>query len=202
MQGSSVRLPRGALSSHVSDIRGNRIGISHHHTTRASPVDDIHAEGSQYPFLHGSEWGTGPPTLSTRYLLGAGLQRNVPARPRTASPRITQGSNISPMALMHAHSTAHTPTILTNANDSGELAPRAPATPTREATSESVDDGVSASEVLSTITRGASTAEIPTVIASTFEEGHLVTFPTRQIPRVGNAHFAHAVHASVFNALV
>ena len=31
---------------------------------------------------------------------------------------------------------------------------------------------------------------------------HLVTFPTRQIPRVGNAHFARAVNASVFNALV
>ena len=29
----------------------NRIGISHHHITRASPVDDIHAEVSQDSFL-------------------------------------------------------------------------------------------------------------------------------------------------------
>ena len=74
------------------------------------------------------------------------------------------------MDLTHTTSTAHATPNMNNDNDSDELAPRSPATPTREATSESVDDGVSASEVLSTITRGTSTAENPTVITSTIEE--------------------------------
>ena len=34
----------------VSDTRGKGIGVSHHHTTRASPVDDTHAEVSQDSF--------------------------------------------------------------------------------------------------------------------------------------------------------
>ena len=42
---------------------------------------------------------------------------------------------------MHTPSFAHTTPNLNNANNSGGLASRSPATPTREATSESVDDG-------------------------------------------------------------
>ena len=70
------------------------------------------------------------------------------------------------MALMHAHSTAHTTPNLTNADCSGEQTSRSSATPTRETTSESVDGGVSEFEVLSTIMRGASTTASPTVVAS------------------------------------
>ena len=170
MVGSRWRLPHGVLPCHVSDIRGKGFGFSGHHITRASPIDDTQAEGSQYLFLHGSEWGNGPSTFSTIDHRSIDLARNVPTRPSTASCRITQGSNISPMASMHTTSTAHTTPILTNADCSGEQTSRSSATPTRETTSESVDDGVSASEVLSTITRGASNTAIPTVIASTSDK--------------------------------
>ena len=51
MEDTRWRLPHGVLPSHVSDIRGKGIGVSHHHITRASPVDDTHAEVSQDSFL-------------------------------------------------------------------------------------------------------------------------------------------------------
>ena len=93
-----------------------------------------------------AEGETDPSTFCTIDHRSTGLARNVPTRPRTASSRITQGSNISPMALMHATSTAHTTPNLTNADCSGEQTSRSSATPTRETTSESVDGGVSESE--------------------------------------------------------
>ena len=52
MEDTRWRLPNGVLPSLVSDTRGKGIGVSHHHITRASPVDDIHAEVSQDSFLH------------------------------------------------------------------------------------------------------------------------------------------------------
>ena len=51
MEDTRWRLPHGVLPSHVSDIRGKGIGVSHHHITRASPVDDTQAEVSQDSFL-------------------------------------------------------------------------------------------------------------------------------------------------------
>ena len=38
--------------SSLVSVMGIGIGVSHHHFTGASPEDDIHAEGSQDPFLH------------------------------------------------------------------------------------------------------------------------------------------------------
>ena len=52
MQGSSLRLPRGALSLSCVRYTGKRdCGISGHHITGASPDDDIQAEDTQDIFL-------------------------------------------------------------------------------------------------------------------------------------------------------
>ena len=51
MEDTDRPLPYGVLPSLVSDIRGIGIGVSHHHITGASPVDDIQAEGSHDRFL-------------------------------------------------------------------------------------------------------------------------------------------------------
>ena len=51
MEDTTRACRRGVLPSLVSDIQHHTTRVSHHHTTRASPVDHIHAEGSQDPFL-------------------------------------------------------------------------------------------------------------------------------------------------------
>ena len=63
MEDTRWRLPHGVLPSHVSDIRGKGIGVSHHHITRASPVDDTHAEVSQDSFLQRQVRERAPLTL-------------------------------------------------------------------------------------------------------------------------------------------
>ena len=70
-------------SSLVSDM-GIGIGVSHHHFTGASPEDDTHAEGSQDPFLHGSEGVDQRPHL--RALAPPIHPQAAPSRGRAHSP--------------------------------------------------------------------------------------------------------------------